>query len=76
MSAHGIDPMLGQFLDGLCFIFVPVFLLDRNKSGSKHLKVGWISKVSYCQNASFGCVYISLKHRQKAHVFYFTLSLK
>jgi hypothetical protein len=38
VPAHGMDPKLGQSLDGLsfnfCSSFVPAFLLDRNNSGS------------------------------------------
>jgi hypothetical protein len=39
VSAHGMDPKLGQSLGGLsfslCSIFVPPFLSDRNNSGQQ-----------------------------------------
>ena len=41
---HGMDPKLGRSLGGLsfslCFIFVLIFPLDRNNSGSRIVKMG------------------------------------
>jgi hypothetical protein len=43
VSVEGMDRTVGPYLDGLsfslCSIFVPAFLLDRDNSGLKYLRL-------------------------------------